>query len=108
MAERMSAEEFARAMKQFYESATDVLIQTDAYIDKLVADEVIGLYFPLFAGRAHACRAVEAARELLRATGYGNQAAPLSGGHRRAYGDGIRGYSHRGRGDGHGHRSAGP
>jgi hypothetical protein len=32
-----------------------VLIQSDAYIDKLVADEVVGLYFPLFAEAA--CRA---------------------------------------------------
>lgn len=77
MAERMSAEEFARAMKQFYESATDVLIQSDAYIDKVVGDEVVGLYFPLFAGKAHARRAVEAARELLRATGYGNPGGPV-------------------------------
>ncbi len=77
MAERMHPEEFARAMNLFYASATDVLIQTDAYIDKLVADEVVGLYFPLFAGRAHARRAVEAARELLRATGYGNPGGPL-------------------------------
>jgi adenylate cyclase len=76
MAERMPAEEFARVMKQFYESATDVLIQSDAYIDKLVADEVVGLYFPLFAGKAHARRAVEAARELLRATGGGNSRVP--------------------------------
>jgi len=72
MAERMPAEEFAGAMKQFYASATEVLIQSDAYIDKLVADEVVGLYFPLFAGKGHARRAVEAARELLRATGVGN------------------------------------
>lgn len=64
-------------MNQFYASATDVLIQTDAYIDKLVGDEVVGLYFPLFVGRAHARRAVEAARELLRVTGYGNPGGPL-------------------------------
>ncbi len=72
MAERMPPAEFARTMNQFYVSATDVLVRTDAYIDKLVADEVVGLYFPLFAGRAHARKAVEAARELLYATGYGD------------------------------------
>jgi adenylate cyclase len=77
MAERMSAEDFAGALKQFYESATNVLIQTDAYIDKLVADEVVGLYFPLFAGKAHARRAVEAAGQLLLAAGYVNPSSPL-------------------------------
>lgn len=77
MAERMSPPEFARNMNRFYASATDVLIQTDAYIDKVIGDEVVGLYFPLFAGRAHARRAVEAAWELLHATGYDNVGRPL-------------------------------
>jgi adenylate cyclase len=77
MAERMPAEVFAKILNQFYASATDVLIQTDAYIDKLVADEVVGLYFPLFAGRAHARRAVEAAGKLLLAAGYVNPGGPL-------------------------------
>jgi len=77
MAERMPAEEFAKTMKQFYASATDVLIKTDAYIDKLVGDEVIGLYFPLFAGKGHARRAVEAAGQLLLAAGYANPGGPL-------------------------------
>lgn len=77
MAQQIPPAEFARTMNQFYASATEVLIQTDAYIDKLIGDEVVGLYFPLFAGRAHARRAVEPARELLRATGYGNPGGAL-------------------------------
>jgi len=77
MAERMPAEVFAKTLNQFYTSATDVLIQTDAYIDKLVADEVVGLYFPLFAGKTHARRAVEAAGKLLLAAGYVNPSGPL-------------------------------
>jgi adenylate cyclase len=77
LAERMPAEEFAKILNQFYASATDVLIRTDAYIDKLVADEVVGLYFPLFAGKAHARRAVEAAGKLLLAAGYVNPDGPL-------------------------------
>jgi adenylate cyclase len=77
MAERMTAGDFAQMMKRFYASATDVLIRTDAYIDKLVADEVVGLYFPLFAGKAYARNAVEAARELLHATGHDSVDGPL-------------------------------
>ncbi len=77
MAERITPSEFAQMLNRFYASVTDVLIRTDAYIDKLVADEVVGLYFPLFSGRAHARKAVEAARELLYATGYGNPEGPL-------------------------------
>ncbi len=55
-------------MNRFYASATDVLIKRDALIDKLVGDEVIGLFLPLFSGRAHALVAVEAAKDLLRVT----------------------------------------
>jgi adenylate cyclase len=72
IAQRGSAGEYAGTMNRFYSTATDVLIRTDAYIDKVVGDEVIGLYFPLFAGRVHAQRAVEAAWELLRAATFDN------------------------------------
>jgi adenylate cyclase len=76
MAERMSGEEFNRIMNRFYATATDVLIRSDAMIDKLVGDEVIGLYLPLFSGRQHARRAVQAARELLGACGHGDVGGP--------------------------------
>jgi adenylate cyclase len=79
LAERLGAAEFSRMMNKFYETATNVLIQTDAFIDKLVGDEVIGLYLPIFAGKEHAQKAVEAAGEMLRATGpMAIQAAPGS------------------------------
>ncbi|HKY60877.1 MAG TPA: adenylate/guanylate cyclase domain-containing protein [Gemmatimonadota bacterium] len=76
LAERMSAAEFSRLMNRFYKAATDVLIRTDAVIDKLVGDEVIGLYLPLFTGPNHARPAVLAAQELLQVTGYGEQEGP--------------------------------
>jgi adenylate cyclase len=77
MASRMPASEFARTIRQFYTSVSDVLIRTDAYIDKFVGDEVVGLYFPLFAGRSHARRAVEAAWAILHAVGYDSVGRPL-------------------------------
>jgi class 3 adenylate cyclase len=40
LAERMSAAEFSRLMNRFYDAATRALIKTDAFIDKLVGDEV--------------------------------------------------------------------
>lgn len=66
LAEGMRAVEFSRLMNRFYKAATDALIKTDAYIDKFVGDEVIGLYFPLFAGKNHAAAAIRGARQLLR------------------------------------------
>ena len=77
MSERLSAGEFAGTMNRFYTSATDVLIRTDAYVDKVVGDEVIGLYFPLFAGAVHARRAVEATWELLRVASHDSVGRPL-------------------------------
>src|SRR4030065_512861 len=76
LAERMTAADFARLMNRFYKAATDVLIRTDAFIDKLVGDEAVGLYFPLFTGPNHARAAVMGAQELLRAMGYGGRQEP--------------------------------
>jgi adenylate cyclase len=76
MAEGMSPASFGQLMNRFYKTATDVLIRTDAVIDKLVGDEVIGLYLPLFTGPNHARPAVIAAQELLLATGHAEEQGP--------------------------------
>ena len=73
LAERMSATDFSRLMNRFYTVATEALMKTDAFIDKFVGDEVIGLYFPLFTGPNHARAAVHAAQDLLRVTGYSDK-----------------------------------
>ena len=73
LAERSSPTEFGRLISRFYGTATRVLIESDAIIDKLVGDEVIGHYFPGFAGPDHARRAILAAQRLLAETGH-NQA----------------------------------
>ena len=66
LAEGLSAAEFSRVINRFYKEATSALIKTSAYIDKFAGDEVIGLYFPLFAGKNHAGAAIHAAEEMLR------------------------------------------
>lgn len=71
LAEKMNATEFSRLMNRFYEEAINVLVQADAFIDKLVGDEVTALFFPGFAGKDHARRAVEAGQDLLHVMGYG-------------------------------------
>jgi adenylate cyclase len=75
LAERMSAREFTHLMNRFYGSANKVLIDSDAIVDKLVGDEVIGLYLP-FLGSAHARLAIEASYKLLEATGHGRESGP--------------------------------
>jgi len=76
LAEQMSASEFTRLMNRFYTAANQVLTRTDAFIDKLVGDEIIGHYIPGFCGAGHAGLAIEAAQELLRVTGHGTLEGP--------------------------------
>jgi adenylate cyclase len=75
LAEKMSASDFGGLMNRFYDTASRVLVQSLAVVDKFVGDEVIGLYIPGLAGAGHARRAVLAAEELLDATGH-NSSSP--------------------------------
>jgi adenylate cyclase len=75
LAEGMSPSDFTRLMNRFYGAANKVLIDSDALVDKLVGDEVIGLYLP-FLGPAHAGMAIGAARKLLEATGHEDASGP--------------------------------
>jgi len=76
LAERLSTAEFSQLINRFYKVATDILIRTDALIDKLVGDQVTGLYCPGLAGPAHAERALTAARGIMRATGHADPGGP--------------------------------
>lgn len=76
LAEGMSASAFSKLINRFYSTVSDVLIRTDALIDKLIGDEVIGLYVPGLAGQQYARRTVEAAQEILRVTGHGKPDGP--------------------------------
>ncbi|MDP3727698.1 MAG: adenylate/guanylate cyclase domain-containing protein [bacterium] len=76
LAENISPLEFSRILNNFYGVATDILVASDALIDKFVGDEVIGLYVPGFAGADHSRRAIESAESLLRATGHGSAGEP--------------------------------
>jgi adenylate cyclase len=76
IAEKMDAPEFSRLMNRFYEAAINVLVRSDAFIDKLVGDEVTALFIPGYTGKDHAHKAVEAGKALLRVTGHGTANGP--------------------------------
>jgi adenylate cyclase len=76
LAEQLRPAAFSQVLKRFYAVATEVLGQTDAIVDKLVGDEVIGLFLPALVGRGHARAAVDAAQALLRATGHADPEGP--------------------------------
>jgi adenylate cyclase len=69
ISERVTAEESARLLAPFYKSARDVLLRHDAVIDKLVGDEVMALFIPLFAGPGAIEKMVTAGVELLAEVG---------------------------------------
>lgn len=70
MAERMRPAEYRRAMDRFYATAFEVLVRHDAFVDKFVGDEVIGIFVPALTEALHAREAVQAGLELLAATGH--------------------------------------
>lgn len=75
LAEEMNAGEFAMMMQRFYEVANRVLVESDAWMDKPVGDEIIAVYTPIYAGN-HAARAIDGASQLLGALGYTAEGAP--------------------------------
>ena len=76
LAESMDPASFHRLMGRFYQETTKVLVSHDAVVDKFVGDEVVALFIPALTGPGHAARAVEAAREMLKVTGQGDEAGP--------------------------------
>jgi len=76
LAERLPPRDFNRLMGRFYDTAAQVLMEHDAFVDKFVGDEIIGIFVPALATAAHARRGVDAARALLRATGHGSAGGP--------------------------------
>ena len=76
IAEGMDPMTFRTLLDRFYHKATDVLVSHDAIVDKFVGDEVVALFIPALAGADHARHAIDAARDLMRATGHGSAEGP--------------------------------
>lgn len=75
LAETMGSAAFARLLGRFYDAANDVLAESDAFVDRPVGDEVIGVYLPVWAPN-HSSHALTAARRLLEVTGHGEPDGP--------------------------------
>ncbi len=76
LAERMTTTGFRQLLDRFYGIATRILVDQDGIIDKYVGDEVVAIFVPALTQEAHASRAVDAARELLAATGNADSGGP--------------------------------
>jgi len=64
MAEGATASDFASVLNRFYATASDVLIQHDGLVDKLIGDEVMGLFVSGLPGTDHRRKAALAALDL--------------------------------------------
>ncbi len=64
LGEQSNATAFAERLNQFYAAATKVLIYNDGIVDKLIGDEVMGLFIQGVAGQDYRRKAAMAALEL--------------------------------------------
>lgn len=69
LAERLGPACLHQIMSRFYGVGVEILARHDALIERFMGDQVVRYFIPAFAGAEHARRAVDAGRELLRATG---------------------------------------
>ncbi len=76
MAEQKDAVEYKNFIQRFYKAASQVLIEHNALVNRLVGDQVIGLFAPRFAGPKHAEVAIQSALEILRVTGHSDPQGP--------------------------------
>jgi adenylate cyclase len=78
LSEQRDPEEVSALLRRFYASAESVLFP-EAIIDKLIGDEVMALYLPMY-GRFEEAAPVmlDHARGLLRAVGYGGEESPFA------------------------------
>ena len=65
--ERSTATEFAGHLNRFYSVATEILIRHDAIVDKLIGDEVMGLFLAGLAGPEYRDKTARAAIDLAAA-----------------------------------------
>jgi adenylate cyclase len=77
LAETLPPAGVAALLNRFYKATTDALIRHDGIVDKLVGDEVMGLFLPPIVRGDPREQMVAAAEDLLRALGFGSAEEPL-------------------------------
>lgn len=80
LAEQMTATEFRETMDRFFATATSVLMDHEAFVDKYVGDEVMAFFMPAFSDERHAERAIQAGQALLGAVATLDPPVPVGAG----------------------------
>ena len=76
LAEKIGTYQFKELIKRFYKASSAVLVDHLGMVNRLMGDQVIALFVPRFAGKDHAKVAIQAARDLLHATGHDDADGP--------------------------------
>ena len=67
LGESMAPRDFRTYLDRFYRLGSRAILEHDGLVDKVVGDEIIGLFFGGITGRRHAEAAVESGRAMVRA-----------------------------------------
>jgi adenylate cyclase len=73
IAEGIRPTAYRTLMDRYYRVAFQAIVEADGLVDSFSGDGVLALFIPVWAGGAHAARAILAAQEILRATGNDGQ-----------------------------------
>jgi adenylate cyclase len=76
LAESRGISDFTNLIQRFYKTTTEIILENFGMVNRLMGDQVIGLFVPRFSGARHAQAAIDAALELLRATGHQDAKGP--------------------------------
>lgn len=76
LSEDMTPSEFHSLIDRFYQVGSDILVAANGMVNRLMGDQIVGLFVPRFAGPGHPRIAFEAAREILTATGHQSHSQP--------------------------------
>jgi adenylate cyclase len=77
LAEQMRPAEFRGLMDRFFTTASRVLMDHEAFVDKFVGDEVMAFFIPAFTDEQHALRAIQAGQALLGAEAASEHPLPI-------------------------------
>jgi len=76
LGEQLTPLEFSHLIGRFFSESSHVLLKSRAWVDRLVDDQVIGIYIPYFVGSLPERAAIKAAQDLLKATEHGSPEGP--------------------------------
>lgn len=76
IAQELGDTAFSQLMMRFYDTASKALFDNDALLDKFIGDEVTALFLPFACQDQHPQKAIDGARAVMEAAGYGSPEGP--------------------------------